>query len=165
MSRAHRQYVNVLKERDPELVQRSVQQIHEGLAVGILADIRRDDQRAADVIRRLGALMRKSEPEPQLIDVNEVVRVITDIRDPALNHNIQLPIVDRDLLTRGVSMAEMRSDPSLDPRVPFGFLVGQPREVREAFLDAMGFADSDSDDPTAAFAAPNGPRTSRRAWA
>jgi signal transduction histidine kinase len=45
----------------------------------ILADIRRDDQRAADVIRRLRALMRKSEPEPQLIDVNDVVRVITDI--------------------------------------------------------------------------------------
>jgi 5,5'-dehydrodivanillate O-demethylase len=87
------------------------------------------------------------------------------IRDPALNHNIRLPIVDRDLLTRGVSMAEMRSDPSLDPRVPFGFLVGQPSEVREAFLDAMGFADSGSDDPSAAFAAANGPRTSRRAWA
>jgi C4-dicarboxylate-specific signal transduction histidine kinase len=45
----------------------------------ILADIRRDDQRAADVIRRLRALMRKSEPDPQLIDVNDVVRVITDI--------------------------------------------------------------------------------------
>jgi signal transduction histidine kinase len=45
----------------------------------ILADIRRDDQRAADVIRRLRALMGKSEPEPQLFDVNDVVRVITDI--------------------------------------------------------------------------------------
>lgn len=45
----------------------------------ILADIRRDDQRAADVISRLRALMRKSDPEPQLIDLNDVVRVITDI--------------------------------------------------------------------------------------
>jgi signal transduction histidine kinase len=45
----------------------------------ILADIRRDDQRAADVIGRLRALIRKSDPEPQLIDVNDVVRVITDI--------------------------------------------------------------------------------------
>ena len=45
----------------------------------ILADIRRDDQRAADVIMRLRALMKKGEPEPQLIDVNEVVRIITDI--------------------------------------------------------------------------------------
>ena len=45
----------------------------------ILADIRRDDQRAADVIRRLRGLMQKSESEPQLIDVNDVVRVMTDI--------------------------------------------------------------------------------------
>jgi signal transduction histidine kinase len=45
----------------------------------ILADIRRDDQRAADVIGRLGALIRKGEPEPQQIDVNDVVRVITDL--------------------------------------------------------------------------------------
>lgn len=39
--RAHKQYVNGLRERDPELVQKRVQEIHEGLAVGILADIRR----------------------------------------------------------------------------------------------------------------------------
>jgi signal transduction histidine kinase len=45
----------------------------------ILADIRRDDQRAADVIRRLRGLIEKRESEPQLIDVNDVVRVITDI--------------------------------------------------------------------------------------
>src|SRR5262249_24083148 len=45
----------------------------------ILADIRRDDQRAADVIQRLRALMKKSESELQLIDVNDVVRIMTDI--------------------------------------------------------------------------------------
>ena len=45
----------------------------------ILADIRRDDQRAADVIRRLRALIEKHESEPQLIDVNDVVRVIAEI--------------------------------------------------------------------------------------
>jgi signal transduction histidine kinase len=45
----------------------------------ILADIRRDDQRAADVIERLRTLMKKSESEPQRIDVNDVVRVMTDI--------------------------------------------------------------------------------------
>ncbi len=45
----------------------------------ILADIRRDDQRAAEVIRRLRGLMKKGESEPQLIDVNDVVRVMTDI--------------------------------------------------------------------------------------
>jgi signal transduction histidine kinase len=45
----------------------------------ILADIRRDDLRAAEVIRRLRGLMKKSEAEPQLVDVNDVVRVMTDI--------------------------------------------------------------------------------------
>ena len=57
----------------------------------ILADIRRDDQRAADVISRLRALMRKTEPEPQLIDVNDVVRVITDIlRAEAASRGVML---------------------------------------------------------------------------
>jgi signal transduction histidine kinase len=45
----------------------------------ILADIRRDDQRAADVIQRLRVLLKKSDSEPQLVDVNDVVRVMTDI--------------------------------------------------------------------------------------
>jgi signal transduction histidine kinase len=63
----------------------------------ILADIRRDDQRAADVIGRLRALIRKGEPEPQRIDVNDVVRVITDLlgaeaasRGVILNANLDL---------------------------------------------------------------------------
>jgi signal transduction histidine kinase len=57
----------------------------------ILADIRRDDQRAADVISRLRALMRKTDPEPQLIDVNDVVRVITDIlRAEAASRGVML---------------------------------------------------------------------------
>jgi signal transduction histidine kinase len=63
----------------------------------ILADIRRDDQRAADVIGRLRALIRKGDPEPQRIDVNDVVRVITDIlgaeaasRGVILNANLDL---------------------------------------------------------------------------
>ena len=45
----------------------------------ILADIRRDDLRAAEVIRRFRGLTKKGESEPQLIDVNDVVRVMTDI--------------------------------------------------------------------------------------
>lgn len=39
--RAHAEYVDVLRSSDPELVQRKVQEIHEALAVGVLADIRR----------------------------------------------------------------------------------------------------------------------------
>ncbi len=39
--KAHEEYVDVLRCGDPELVQKRVQQIHEALAVGIMADIRR----------------------------------------------------------------------------------------------------------------------------
>jgi signal transduction histidine kinase len=39
----------------------------------ILADIRQDDQRAADVIDRLRSMIRKKPFEPRLIDLNEVV--------------------------------------------------------------------------------------------
>ena len=39
--RAHEEYVEVLRKSDPEVVQKRVQQIHEALAVGVLADIRR----------------------------------------------------------------------------------------------------------------------------
>jgi DNA-binding GntR family transcriptional regulator len=38
---AHEEYVQSLRERDSELVQKRVQEIHEALAIGILADIRR----------------------------------------------------------------------------------------------------------------------------
>jgi signal transduction histidine kinase len=40
----------------------------------ILADIRHDDQRAGEVIRRLRSLLRKQESTPRLVDSNEVVQ-------------------------------------------------------------------------------------------
>jgi 5,5'-dehydrodivanillate O-demethylase oxygenase subunit len=60
------------------------------------------------------------------------------IRDPSINHRIELPIVSRELLTEGVSLAEMLDDPSLDPRNGFPNQYGQPEAVRVAFLEAMG---------------------------
>jgi DNA-binding GntR family transcriptional regulator len=39
--RSHEHYLGVLRSSDPEVVQKRVQQIHEELAVGVLADIRR----------------------------------------------------------------------------------------------------------------------------
>jgi 5,5'-dehydrodivanillate O-demethylase oxygenase subunit len=60
------------------------------------------------------------------------------IRDPSINHRIELPIVSRELLTEGVSLAEMLDDPSLDPRNGFPNQYGQPETVRVAFLEAMG---------------------------
>ena len=62
------------------------------------------------------------------------------IRDPAINHAIRLPVADRARLAGGLSRAEMLKDPlsrrSLEGYV---FQTGQPPEVRQAFLAAMGF--------------------------
>jgi signal transduction histidine kinase len=54
----------MLKSRTPDL-----QEIGE-----ILADIRRDDQRASEVISRLRSLLRKAPVERKQLDLNEVVR-------------------------------------------------------------------------------------------
>jgi DNA-binding GntR family transcriptional regulator len=41
VGRAHEKYLNALRSGDPEQVQKKVQEIHEGLAVGFMADLRR----------------------------------------------------------------------------------------------------------------------------
>jgi signal transduction histidine kinase len=48
----------------------------------ILADIRRDDERANEVIRRLRSLLRKAPFELKNIDLNEVVRETTRLLSP-----------------------------------------------------------------------------------
>jgi signal transduction histidine kinase len=48
----------------------------------ILADIRRDDQRASEIIRRLRGLLKKSEIEVQEFDLNEVIRSALHILEP-----------------------------------------------------------------------------------
>ena len=45
----------------------------------ILADIRKDDTRAAEIIRRLSALLRNRELEMQVLDVNALVRESVDL--------------------------------------------------------------------------------------
>jgi signal transduction histidine kinase len=42
----------------------------------ILADIRKDDQRASDVIRRMRGLLRKQEVAPKSIEINETVEEV-----------------------------------------------------------------------------------------
>jgi C4-dicarboxylate-specific signal transduction histidine kinase len=57
----------------------------------ILADIRRDDQRAADMIRRMRNLLKKSEPELQEIDLNHIVaEVLILLSSEARMRNITL---------------------------------------------------------------------------
>jgi two-component system sensor kinase FixL len=58
----------------------------------ILADIRKDDERAGEVIRRMRALLRKRELERQPLDINSLVEDV-------------LQMVSGDAALRGVSLA------------------------------------------------------------
>ena len=62
------------------------------------------------------------------------------IREPARNRAIRLPVADRRPLIDGLTRAEMLRDP-LSRRGLEGYIfqTGQPPEVRDAFLSAMGF--------------------------
>jgi 5,5'-dehydrodivanillate O-demethylase len=60
------------------------------------------------------------------------------VRDPKVNACITLPIVSREMLTEGYTIAEMLEDPSIDPRNGFPNQYGQPESVRVAYLEAMG---------------------------
>jgi 5,5'-dehydrodivanillate O-demethylase len=66
------------------------------------------------------------------------------IRDPAVNACVELPVAERKSLIEGLTRAEILKDPftrrSLQDYI---FQTGQPPEVRNAFLAAMGFNSAD----------------------
>ena len=54
-----------------------------GQVMEILADIRRDDQRAGEIIKHLGGLLRKKSPvELQEFDLNDAVRAALNVLNP-----------------------------------------------------------------------------------
>jgi signal transduction histidine kinase len=61
----------------------------------ILADIRRDDQRAGDIIKNLGGLLRKkNQSELEEVDLNDAVRGALKLLDPeALNRGVVLNVI------------------------------------------------------------------------
>jgi 5,5'-dehydrodivanillate O-demethylase len=73
------------------------------------------------------------------------------IRDPERNRSIRLPVADRTSLVNGPTRAEMLCDPlSRRGLEGYVFQTGQPPEVRDAFLAAMGFNGAEfapADDP------------------
>jgi 5,5'-dehydrodivanillate O-demethylase len=87
------------------------------------------------------------------------------VRDPAINDCIRMPIIDREVFTDGLPLAEMLGDPSLDPRLGYRFQAGQPDDVRRAYLDAMGLDPDDvAGEAGAGFLAAAGASSSRRIW-
>jgi 5,5'-dehydrodivanillate O-demethylase len=67
------------------------------------------------------------------------------IRDPELNRCIPLPIISRELLTKGATRAQMEAGGPRGGEIPrrdFPYLVGQPDSIRREYEAAMGFAPS-----------------------
>lgn len=62
------------------------------------------------------------------------------IRDPEVNRCVGLPIAERKLLTEGMTRDELLKHPIHGRQLTEGypFQLGQPREVREAYITAMG---------------------------
>jgi 5,5'-dehydrodivanillate O-demethylase len=87
------------------------------------------------------------------------------VRDPAANVCIEMPIIERELYTDGLPLAEMLADPAIDPRRDYRFQIGQPPAVRRAYLEAMGIDPDDSDPtPGAALLTAEAAQASRRIW-
>jgi C4-dicarboxylate-specific signal transduction histidine kinase len=51
----------------------------------ILADIRKSDQRAGDVITHLRDLLRKNDHEPEVVDLNDVITLALEVLAPEVN--------------------------------------------------------------------------------
>ena len=69
------------------------------------------------------------------------------IRDPKAAERVMLPIVGLDAFVNGLSSKEI-SDAGGEERIAskkFIFLYGQPKEVKRAYEDAMGFKMEDWD--------------------
>ena len=74
------------------------------------------------------------------------------IRDPAANRAIPLPVAERSAFIDGFTRAEMLRNP-LARRGLEGYIfqTGQPTEVRDAFLAAMGFSEAELEAPQQSF--------------
>jgi 5,5'-dehydrodivanillate O-demethylase len=62
------------------------------------------------------------------------------IRDPAMNHQVPLPVAERRYLTESLSREELVKHPVLGKQYlgEYPFQAGQPEEVRRAYAEAMG---------------------------
>lgn len=76
-----------------------------GALKDILVDVRRDNLRAAQIIRHMQTLLRSDEPEVQKIDLNDVVRVVHEILKP---HAAEVGVEMKTHVWQ--SMLEVRAD-------------------------------------------------------
>jgi signal transduction histidine kinase len=83
----------------------------------ILADIRRDDRRASEVIGRLRSMLRKAPIEPQHIDLNEVVRETVQFLSALA-------------IAREVNLNNLTNEPSLP-------IKGDPIQLQQVILNLI----------------------------
>jgi signal transduction histidine kinase len=70
----------------------------------ILGDIRRDDDRASQIITRLRRLLKRTDPESQNVDLNDVVREVFQLLAPeAASHGVTLTsrLAPQPLIVKG----------------------------------------------------------------
>ena len=66
------------------------------------------------------------------------------LRDPAVNRAVPLPVAERRNFIEGFSRADILRDRFSRRNLQgYIFQTGQPAEVREAFLAAMGFTEAE----------------------
>jgi 5,5'-dehydrodivanillate O-demethylase oxygenase subunit len=107
---------------------------------GAIAD--RTKELLAPSDRGVLMLRRRFLADMDAIDEGKDPKAI--VRDPKINECIELPVAERRGLSQGLTRAEYLKDPFARRGLQgYLFQTGQPREVREAFLAAMGINDSD----------------------
>lgn len=102
---------------------------------GVIADRTQENLGASD--RGIAMIRRRFFEEMDAIASGAEAK--GTLRDPAQNHQVKLPIADRESVLRGFSREEILADPR--KRMMFTtyvFQAGQPADVRRAFSDAMG---------------------------
>jgi 5,5'-dehydrodivanillate O-demethylase len=67
------------------------------------------------------------------------------VRDPSMNCAITLPVAEREKFIDGFERADFLRDPFSRRNLQgYIFQIGQPAEVRAAFLAAMGFSEEEA---------------------
>lgn len=113
----------------------SNQDIVAWISQGRIADRTQEKLGASD--RGVVALRRQFFDDLDAIEKGKDPKGI--IRDPRLNNRIVLPCVSREDMIKGLPKAQMLEHPILGPFMrDFFLLAGQPKEVKDAFEQAMG---------------------------
>jgi len=91
-----------------------------------------------------GILMQRARFLSDIAGIAEGKDPKATVRDSEANRCIKLPVAERQRLTVGLSREELLRHPVASRQLTdYIFQLGQPTEVRSAFLDAMGFREEE----------------------